>query len=289
VKVLVTGAGGFIGRHLVVHLSNQHEVYATARNSTPGAPVNAFSRIEIDLAQPLDTRVLPARIDVIIHLAQANVLFPEAANELFAVNTNSTQQLLDYGRRAGARQFILASTGDVYGERFGLCREADPAAPSKYYGLTKHIAEMLVRSYAGYFQSSIMRLFRPYGPDQTARLIPNLASSIGQGRAVRLDKDDRPRMTPIYIDDVIHAIKQAMSCSYSGTINIAGDRVVSMRELAQEIGRTLGREPIFKETGNESADAAGDNNLMKQVLGSWNMVSLGEGLSRTLKGEEASS
>jgi len=96
-------------------------------------------------------------------------------------------------------------------------------------------------------------------------------------------------MTPIYIDDVIHAIKQAMSCSYSGTVNIAGDCVVSMRELAQEIARTLGREPIFEETGNESADSAGDNNLMKQVLGSWNMVSIGEGLSRTFKSEEANS
>jgi nucleoside-diphosphate-sugar epimerase len=94
-------------------------------------------------------------------------------------------------------------------------------------------------------------------------------------------------MTPVYVDDVTRAIECAIDSSYSGTINIAGDRVVSVRELAEEIGRVFGSEPVFEETGEESADLMGDNSLVKRVLGEWNMVALSEGLSRMFKGEEA--
>jgi nucleoside-diphosphate-sugar epimerase len=70
-------------------------------------------------------------------------------------------------------------------------------------------------------------------------------------------------------------------------MNIAGGRVVSVRELAVEIGRVLEIEPIFEATGEQSPDLMGDNNLMRQVLGDWSMVALHDGLSRTLKGEGA--
>lgn len=284
-KILLTGANGFVGRNLASHLSVHHEMFAIVRDSAVLASARRLSAIRMDLAQPLNAKGLPARIDVIIHLAQANVAFPENANELFAINSASTQQLLDYGRRAGARQFMLASTGDVYGKRFEPCREIDPVAPANYYAVTKHLAEMLVRAYSSYLDGCILRLFRPYGPGQTGRLVPNLADSIRQRRVVRLHRNDRPRMTPIYIDDVIHAIEKAMKCSYSGTINVAGDQVVGMRELAEAIALALGSDAIFEETGEESADLMGDNNLMKQVFGGWDMVALPDGLSRMFKNE----
>ena len=240
----------------------------------------------MDLARPLDMRVLPARIDVIVHLAQANVSFPAGANELLAVNTGSTQRLLDYGRRAGARRFILASTGDVYGRRFGPCRESDPVAATSYYALTKQAAEILTQAYAGYFQTCIFRLFHPYGLDQSDRLIPRLADAIRQGKAIKLNEDDRPRLTPIYVDDVVRAIELAIDSSYSGIVNVAGDSVVTMRELAGQIGCLLGTRPVFEATGEDSADLIGDNALMKQALGAWPMNTLADGLSRTFKDED---
>jgi hypothetical protein len=101
-KLLVTGANGFIGRHLVAKLSHNHEVFALARNEHYSAPNKRVSVVAMDLGFALDLSQLPAKIDVIVHLAQANARFPEGANELLAVNTVSTQQLLDYGRRAEA-------------------------------------------------------------------------------------------------------------------------------------------------------------------------------------------
>lgn len=286
-KVLVTGAKGFIGRHLVSRLSSRYEICDVVRDARQAASTETAYIVVMDLARTLDTNALPAEIDIIIHLAQANVPFPEGANELMAVNTSATLQLLDYGRRAGARQFILASTGDVYGPHSGLSKETDTIAPQSFYAITKYAAELLVQSYSGYLLPCVLRLFQPYGPGQSGRLIPKLREHIRQQEAVRIHKDDRPRMTPIYIDDVTHAIQCAIDSAYSGIVNIAGERTLSMRELAQEIGRAIETQPLFEETGEEAADLMGDNSLMKKVLGNWNMVSIGEGLSRTFKSEEA--
>lgn len=287
-RILVTGASGFIGRHLVSRLSKAHELFAVDRDPQRAAQSETAHVFVMDLGRTLNVSALPAEIDIIIHLAQANVTFPEAANELWAVNTSTTQQLLDYGRRARAHQFVLASTGDVYGRRIGLCKETDAAAPVSYYGLTKRVAEMLVQTYSDYLRPCIVRLFQPYGPGQTDRLIPRLADRIRQGQVIRLNKDDRPRMTPVYVDDVTRAVESAIDASYSGTVNIAGDRVVSIRELAEEIGRAVECQPVFEESGQESVDMMGSNELMKNVLGEWPMVSLTDGLSRALGDKEAS-
>jgi UDP-glucose 4-epimerase len=286
-RILLTGASGFIGRHLVSRLSSAHDLFVVERDPQRAARNERVGVVVMDLARSLNVSVLPAEIDIIIHLAQANVAFPQAANDLWAVNTSTTQQLLDYGRRAQARQFVLASTGDVYGRRTDLCKETDTAAPVSYYGLTKRVAEMLVEAYSDYLRPCIVRLFQPYGPGQSDRLIPKLAERIRQEQVIRLNKDDRPRMTPVYVDDVTRAVECAIGSSYAGVINIAGDRVVSVRELAQEIGRALGCEPFFEESEQEAADMMGSNELMKQAVGNWPMVSLADGLSRALEGKEA--
>lgn len=288
-KILVTGANGFIGRHLVLRLCERHEIFAVVRGARQVTSQESVSLVEMDLEQPLDLAKLPSQIDIVIHLAQTNALFPEAANQLFAVNTSGTLRLLEYGRRAGARQFILASSGDVYGDRPEPCRETDTVAPATFYAVTKYAAELLVLSYSSYVRPCVLRLFQPYGPRQSGRLIPKLTERIQQGKAVLLHKDARPRVTPIYIDDVSCAIESAIDSSYSGIVNIAGDEALSMRELAQEIGVALGNQPVFEDTGEETADRMGDNTLMKHVLGSWQMVSLADGLARTFKNEEANS
>ena len=287
-KILITGASGFIGHHLVKRLSLSQEVFALIHGRSVDLPGGSVSIIPSDLAGFLDTGALPEHIDVIIHLAQANTAFPEAANELFAVNTRAAQRLLDYGRRAGARQFILASSGDVYGRRSGPCRESDAAVPKSFYAATKYAAELLAQSYSDYLQPCILRLFQPYGPGQRNRLVSKLADRMRRGDTVQLHKDDHPRMTPIYLSDLIHVIEGAVDSNYAGVMNVAGDRTVSMRELAVEIGKVVGQTPVFEETGEESGDAIGDNALMKKVFGQWPMVTLEEGLSLMLNsGEEA--
>jgi len=286
-RIVITGAAGFIGQYLTASLSAQHEVIALARDTEKANLAAGISVIPMDLTAPLKTETLPTQVNVLIHLAQANVAFPEAANELFAVNTSATQHLLDYGRGAGAQQFILASTGDVYGPRLGMCRESDTAAPASYYGATKYASELLVNSYASYLKPCVLRLFQPYGPGQVNRLIPKLADRIRQGQAMRLNQGNRPHVTPIYIDDVVSAFERVIALSYAGLLNIAGDTVVSLRGLAEALGQVLGAQPNFEETDAETGDMMGDNSRMKEALGITPGVGLNEGLSHTFANEEA--
>jgi nucleoside-diphosphate-sugar epimerase len=284
-KIIVTGANGFIGRNLVQHLCASHDVFAVVRTPDQALQRNAARSIVMDLEQPIDEKALPVAA-AIVHLAQANVPFPESADRLLAVNTISTHQLLKYARRVGVRRFVLASTGDVYGNRVGPSRESDWPAPASFYAVSKRAAEMLANAYSDSIEISVLRLFQPYGPGQSNRLIPRLAERIRQHQAVLLHKEDRPRMTPIFIDDVVIAIVRAIESTDYGTVNIAGDRVCNMRELATETGRVLEIEPIFKQTEQDQGDLIGDNQIMKQIFGTWSMIDLAEGLLRTFDDKE---
>src|SRR5262245_66645035 len=111
-RVVVTGAAGFIGSALLRRLAG-HEVIAVIR---PGCTVAGAECIPLDLSQPLDVALLPSRIDVVIHLAQSSRarIFPQGAADAFAVHVASTAALLDWATRAGASRFCLVSTGSVY-------------------------------------------------------------------------------------------------------------------------------------------------------------------------------
>lgn len=285
-RIVVTGASGFLGRHVVSRLATGHEVHAVVRDGRTIVPKGPASVIAMDLTQPLDHLRLPAALDAIVHLAQGKGPFPEAANELFGVNTAATQQLLDYGRQAGGRQFVLASTGDVYGRRVGPCRETDPAEPVSHYGITKYAAELLLEAYARCLSTCALRLFHPYGPGQSDRLIPGIASRILGRRPIRLHEGDHPRLTPIYVDDVVRAVERVLDLGLTGVVNVAGDRALTVRELTEEIGRVLEREPVYERSGEPSADLMGDNSLMKRALGDWKLVPLPEGLRRALASPE---
>lgn len=280
-KILVTGAAGFIGRHLVAHLAGRHEVIALTRSDAHAEPDRQWVTVAMDLARPLEPYRLPSRVDAIINLAQANVTFPKFADKLLAINTAAVQQLLDYARSAKAQRFVLASSGDVYGTRLGKCRESDEAFPRSFYGVTKYAAELLTQPYSDYFRSCMLRLFQPYGPAQTGRLIPRMAEHIQQGQPIRLNRDSRPFLSPIYITDVIAAFERASLCDYSGVVNVAGETVVSMRGLAERLGEVLGVAPVFEDTAQDVGDLMGDNSRMKKVLGLHPSVGLDEGLTRT--------
>jgi nucleoside-diphosphate-sugar epimerase len=281
-RVLISGAAGFVGPRLVERLAERHEVVALSHRPVTGAPRVGVRRIVVDLNGPLDLTRLPETVDAVVHLAQANVPFPEQANALFTVNAGGAQQLLDYARRAGAQTFVTASSGDVYGERMGPCHEDDLLQPGSFYGVTKYASELMVRAYAPYLRPCILRLFQPYGPGQQNRLVPRLAERIGQGQVVFLNEGDHPRVSPTYVDDVVTAFERAIEGTAPITANVAGDERVSFRELAEAIGRVLDRPVRFEPSGRTSSDLMGDNARMKQVLGSWPLVSLAEGLARTL-------
>jgi nucleoside-diphosphate-sugar epimerase len=283
VKVLVTGASGFVAPHLIRALvARGDEVVASARDADriPAGP--GIEPLTLDLAAPLDDVSLPA-VDAVVHLAQANVPYPEQALELYRVNTLSTLGLLDACARTGARHFVHASSGTVYGLGTRPFREGDPVAHHQLYATTKIHSEQLVARYADVLDGAVsLRFFAPYGPGQVNRMVPGIIGRVRDGRTVTLVEGGRPRMNPIYVEDAVEAILAALAVDGHLIVNVAGDEVVTIREIAEAAGRALGAEPVFENAGGAAAgDVVADTRAFRAWLGDRPFVSLSDGVART--------
>ena len=279
-RIAVTGVTGFIGSYLAPALADDgNEVFALVRRPDNVTAHDGVVPVECDLSRPVD---IGLEVDAIVHLAQANVPLPDGSRELFRVNTASTLELLDWGRRIGAERFVYASSGSIFGLGEGPVTEETTRRSDDLYAVTKEMAERLVDSYASFYRSTtVLRPFAPYGPSQTGRMVPGLIQRVREGAPVTLNDQGSPRMTPMYVEDTVRAFAGALDLDGHHVLNVAGDEVVSIRELAELIGEALGREPLFESSGRPSGDLVAHNRRMHEVLRLGPLVPLAEGIRAT--------
>jgi nucleoside-diphosphate-sugar epimerase len=279
-RVLVTGATGFVASHLVPALAVDHDIVALGHDAERIPHGERIEPLIVDLRTVRDA-ALPD-VDAIVHLAQANVPFPEGALDLHAVNTAATVALLDHGRRCGAQRFVFASSASVYGFGDRPWTERDVPTATDFYSATKLAAERFVRAYSGVLGTTILRFVAPYGPGQRNRMIPRLIESVRNGKPITLNAGGRPRMNPVYVADVVRVIEAAIVSEGDQLVNVAGDDAATIRELGELVGRAVSRDPSFEDG---SAQVAGDivceNRLMRQAFGLTQLTGLEEGLNRT--------
>jgi UDP-glucose 4-epimerase len=284
-KVLVTGATGFVASHLLPALAAKHEVVALGHDESRIPTYDNVEPLAVDLRDAADS-LLP-KVDAVVHLAQANVPFPDGALDLLAVNAAATVALLDHARRCGAARFVYASSGSVYGPGERPWTENDAPNATDFYSSTKLAGERFVGAYATYFGTTVLRLVAPYGPGQRNRLIPRLVTSVHEGRPITLNAGGRPRMNPIYIADTVRIVEAALEADGDQLVNVAGDEAVSIRELAERIGKLVGVEPVFELGEAAAGDIVCSNDLMHAMFELSSLVSLDDGLARTLTGAPA--
>lgn len=246
-RILVTGASGFVGAALVRRLAAQgHEIVALTR---PGStPPPGCAALERDLAGA-GRLALPQGVAAIVHLAQSRAYraFPGDAREMFDVNVAGAQRLLEAAAEAGVSRFCMASTGTVYEPFVAPLREDDALAPSSYLGASKLAAEILARPFAGLFALSILRIFAPYGPGQTARLVPDLIARVREGVAVSLpESGGGMRFAPIHVEDLCATIETALAQNWTGVVNVGAPRALTIEDAARAIGEAVGRAPVFE-------------------------------------------
>lgn len=256
--ILVTGAGGLLGRHLVPLLQETAEVIAP-------------DRAALDLSRPLDPASLPARIDAVIHLAQSRRFrdFPDGAGDMFQVNTAAPLALADYARRAGASNFVYASTGGVYAPSDTPIGEGAPLAePMGFYPASKRAAELLLAPFHAHFHLAILRYFFIYGPGQARdMLVPRLIDSVREGREIQLQGEDGLRINPVHVDDAARAVVAATGLDESAIINVAGSETLSLRDIAGTFGKAVGRSPRFELGPTPAArDLVADIGRMRTLL-----------------------
>ncbi|MBV9120305.1 MAG: NAD(P)-dependent oxidoreductase [Chloroflexi bacterium] len=283
-RVLVSGATGLIGRHLLQRLSPEHHVVALTRDPNRASPLPHVEWCGVDLSQPLDEARLPGAVDAIIHLAQSahHRDFPERAHDIFRINVDSTLDLLEYARRVGTEVFIFASSGGVCGYKATTVLETDEPSPTSFYLRTKHIGEQLLQSYGEYLSTVALRYFFVYGPGQWRNVIAATLERIYLGQPVLLAGSDGIRLNPTFAGEAAEITAEALHLAGSHTVNVAGHDVVSFRELALLAGRLLAREPRFELTDQAPGGMVADVSSMSRHFPNASKVSLEDGLRRTI-------
>lgn len=282
-KILVTGATGFIGRNLIPKLQDHHHVVSVTRKLQTTSIIS--DTIEIDLTEQTFTEKLPSDIDCVIHLAQSTRYreFPEGAQDMRAVNIDSVALLLDWSRQHDVKQFILASTANVYEKSSQSISENDPINPSSFYGVSKYSAELLAMQYRNYFHIDILRLFTVYGPGQEGTLIPNIMNSIRFLKTISLAKSVGVYLSPIFIEDVVYVIAKLAGfkiCEPTRIINVCSDQATDLKKIITIMEQLIGTPARIQVTDDLPDSFVGDNSLMKEIIGPVGTIDVIDGLNR---------
>jgi nucleoside-diphosphate-sugar epimerase len=274
-----------VGRNLVPHLAEEHEIFGVVRSRKAGPEMSKVAAwLAWDLARPPTLASLPTQLDAIIHLAFSDQAFPEHATEVFATNVAATQFLADLASRSGVRDFIFASTGNVYTPSLDPLSEDDRTEPADYYGFSKLASEKMLLQYTDYFGVKILRLFTPYGPGQKDRMIPKIIAQVRAQQPVILTNEGQPWISPIYIDDLVRIVSQSLSHRHNYIVNIGGEGGLSVKRIAQIAGEAIGRTPRFEnkqEIGGRNFIAKID--LMKSLFALPKIITPAEGIQRVIQ------
>jgi UDP-glucose 4-epimerase len=250
-RTLVTGGAGFIGSHVVeALLDDGHEVAVVddlssgrRENLRPGAVLHQVSVVDADGIHALLASEQP---EAVVHMAaQIGVRrsVEDPAHDVM-VNVAGTATVLEASRAAGARRFVLASTGGgLYGEAETLPTPEDaPIAPMSPYGTSKAAAETYLELYERLHGLSTLslRMANVYGPRQNplgeGGVVAIFCAALPEGRAVTVFGDGRQTRDLVYAGDAAAAFAAAVRSDARGALNIGTGEETSVLELAELLG-----------------------------------------------------
>ncbi len=306
-KYLITGAGGFIGSHVVELLLNAgHEVRALAHYNSlgswghlDGSPAAGHAKLEVRLGDVTDSsmmRTLVEGCDAVLHLA-ALIGIPysyHAPASYVATNVSGTLNVLEACRAARVRRVVITSTSEVYGTaRYTPIDEKHPLQGQSPYSASKIGADKLAEAYFCSFDLPVVTLrpFNTFGPRQSARaVIPTVLTQALNGAAeIRLGHLD-PKRDLTFVEDTARAfLAAAETPGIEGeVIHFGQGRAVSVGELAQRCLDAVGskariisvperQRPEKSEVGLLLCDATKARRRLRWTP----KISLDEGLRRT--------
>ncbi|MFP3209058.1 MAG: NAD-dependent epimerase/dehydratase family protein [Nitrososphaeria archaeon] len=294
-RILVTGAAGFIGSRLAAALrARGHEVVGV--DIRGGEGVEVVDVRDLGALSELASRLRP---DAVAHLA-ALISAPESLErpaEYLEDNVMGTVNALEAARRSGAGRFLYFSSVAVYGEPSELpLREDSPLNPVNPYGLSKAMGEEAVRGYGRFYGLGyvILRPSNVYGPGQSpeyAGVIESFARAIAEGRRPVIHGDGGQTRDFVHVDDVVEAAALALESGVRGrTYNVSSGRSISVNELARAFEEALGRGIEFERGPPRPGDiyrSEVSNELISRELGWRPRVDLREGIRGVLRARGA--
>jgi UDP-glucose 4-epimerase len=299
-KVLVTGAAGFIGSHIVDRLLDEGRAVVAVDNLSTGRYDLVDPRARWRLCDIRSSRlevVFEAeRPDAVVHVAAQASVARSVSDPLHDANVNilGTIQLLACAQRSGVRRVVYTSTGGAaYGDTDVLPTPEDhPMRPTSPYGVSKVGAERYLDCWAGLTGVSALtlRLANIYGPRQNplgeAGVIAIFAHRLVRGEPCIVNGDGEQTRDYVYVADVADAVARALAhADVTGAMNIATGVETTVNELYRRLAAAAGvttparHAPARPGEQRRSVLAAA---RAKQALGWSPLVSLDTGLARTL-------
>lgn len=308
-KVLVTGADGFIGSHLVEKLLDEGcqvkaFCYYNSFNSwgwLDSFPREKLDQIEVftgDIRDPNGVRTAMQGIDVVFHLA-ALIAIPfsyHSPDSYIDTNVKGTLNIVQAAKDLGTERVLVTSTSEVYGTaQFVPITEQHPRQPQSPYSGSKIGADCIAESFYRSFGTpiTIVRPFNTYGPRQSARaVIPTIITQLLSGKEEIKMGDLRPTRDLLYVKDTAAGfVAIAQSDELIGQdCNIATQSEISVADLAKELIRQINpnakivtEEERMRPEKSEVFRLFGSNEKLKSLTDWQPRYDLAGGLQETVE------
>lgn len=301
-NILVTGAAGFLGSHLVDLLLAEGNTVLGVDNLSTGRLANIahlehearFDFEEHDICEPFDF----GRVDYVFNFASpaSPVDYMRLGVETLDVGSTGTKNSLEVARKYGAG-YLHASTSECYGDPEvhpqveTYWGNVNPVGPRSVYDEAKRFSEALVTAYFRYHgvNTHLVRIFNTYGPrlqPNDGRVISNLMMQALRGESLTVYGDGSQTRSFCYVSDLIDGIVKLSKSAKHGPVNIGNPTEWTILECAKEIQSLIGSscEILFQPLPQDDPkQRQPDITRARQLLGWEPKVSLAEGLALSLE------
>ena len=308
-RILLTGAAGFLGSHLTDRLIAEGHHVIGLDNFITGNKENLahlagnpkFSFIRHDVSNFI---FVPGDIDYVLHFASpaspnpASPLgYPNLPIQTLKAGALGTHNSLGVARAYKAK-FLLASTSEIYGDPLEHPQKetyrgnVDPTGTRSVYDEAKRFAEALTMAYQRFhgIDTHIARIFNTYGPRMRlddGRVVPNFLQQALRGEALTIYGDGSQTRSFCFVEDLIEGIYRLMFSNYHEPVNIGNPSEISILDLAKFVndltGNTAGTTvKMTKRLGNDPQRRQPDVSRAKNILGWEPKTNFKEGLKATI-------
>jgi len=308
-RILLTGAAGFLGSHLTDRLISEGHTVIGLDNFITGKKENithlqdneSFIFIQHDVSNFIS---VPGDVEYVVHFASpaspnpASPLgYPNLPIQTMKAGALGTHNSLGVARAYNAK-FLLASTSEIYGDplehpqKETYCGNVNPIGLRSVYDEAKRFAEALTMAYHRFhnIDTRIVRIFNTYGPRMRlddGRAVPNFLKQGLKGIPLTIYGDGRQTRSFCYVDDLIEGVYRLMMSDYNEPVNIGNPNETSILALAELINELTGNAAKTtikksKRLGSDPQRRQPDITRARQILNWEPTIGLREGLEKTI-------
>jgi len=302
VRVVITGAAGFIGSHLTENLLDQGHSVVGIDNLVTGDLGNIahlrdrnLEFIRHDVTRYID---VSGPVDLVLHWASpaSPIDYLELPIQTLKVGSLGTHNALGLAKAKGAR-FVIASTSEVYGDPLEHPQKetywgnVNPVGPRGVYDEAKRFAEAITMAYHRHHgvDTKIIRIFNTYGPRMRlndGRAVPAFAGQALRGEDVTIFGDGTQTRSFCYVSDLVDGILRLAASDTNEPVNIGNPHELSIEEIARTIIRMTGSSSklVFKPLPTDDPKVRRpDITRARTILGWEPKVALEDGLTSTIE------